>query len=154
MRKIINNLIVLFVCANVFGQKQANVWYFGDAAGVDFNGSTPVPLTDGQMYTNEGCSTISDEDGNLLFYTDGDTIWSKNHAVMQNGTGLKGSTTSTQSSIIVSNPVKDSIYYVFTVDGSGSGLFDGVNYSEVNINANGGLGQVTTVSYTHLRCRR
>ena len=51
----------------MFAQKEAAIWYFGESAGLDFNSGIPVTLTDGKLTTNEGCATISDKDGKLLF---------------------------------------------------------------------------------------
>lgn len=104
-----------------FSQGEANYWYFGHNAGITFNTSPPTALTNGQLNTNEGCSSISDASGNLLFYTDGRTIWNRNHQVMQNadyysGTGLLGDPSSTSSGLIVPHPTKPNLYYVFTVD--------------------------------------
>ncbi|MDZ7740684.1 MAG: hypothetical protein U5Q03_02770 [Bacteroidota bacterium] len=82
--------------------KQANTWYFGVEAGVDFNqGSPPAALMDGQAYTLSGSGTgcISDEDGNLLFYSDGHTIWNKEHQPMQNGQYIGFN--STQGALII-----------------------------------------------------
>ena len=59
--------------------KEGNIWYFGEYAGLDFNSGSPVALTNGQLNTNEGCATISDNNGNLLFYTDGMTVYNKSH---------------------------------------------------------------------------
>ncbi len=87
--------ILIFLCSCslffVFGQKQANIWYFGQYAGLDFNTTPPTILANGQLNTNEGCSSIADPiSGNLLFYTDGVTVWNQQHAIMSNGAGLKG----------------------------------------------------------------
>ncbi|MHA1342163.1 MAG: hypothetical protein ACTSO2_19505, partial [Promethearchaeota archaeon] len=75
----------------------------------------------------EGCATISDKFGHLLFYTDGITVWNKNHRVMKNGEGLFGHVSSTQSAIIIPNPGKKNQYYIFTVDAEDSS--NGLNYS-------------------------
>ena len=121
MNKIIP-LFLFFFSLNAFSQKEANNWYFGRLAGIRFldNGSV-VALSDGQMDTNEGCSVISDADGNLLFYTDGRNVWDRNHLKMPNGnynagTGLMGDPSSTQSGIIVPKKGDPNIYYIFTVD--------------------------------------
>ena len=71
--------LLLCFYLSVFSQKQANIWYFGKNAGLDFNSGTAIPLTDGAMNTWEGCASIADPNGNLLFYTDGITVWNKNH---------------------------------------------------------------------------
>ena len=109
-----NNIIfiLIFLPAVVFSQNEANIWYFGENAGIDFNSGSPVALTDGQLFTDEGCATISDTSGNLLFYTDGSTVYDKNHAIMPNGTGLLGNNSSTQSAIIVKKPGSNTIYFL------------------------------------------
>lgn len=105
-----------------FAQKEASNWYFGINAGLHFNDDGSVSaLAGGEMQTNEGCSSISDADGNLLFYTDGRTVWDRNHTIMPNadyfgGTGLLGDPSSTQSAIIVPKKGDPNIYYIFTVD--------------------------------------
>lgn len=104
-----------------FGQGEANNWYFGRNAGITFNTNPPSPNTNGALNTLEGCSSISDTGGNLLFYTDGRTIWDRNHNIMPNanyfgGTGLHGDPSSTQSGLIVPHPTLSDLYYVFTVD--------------------------------------
>lgn len=133
-----------FFCFTIssIAQKEANIWYFGIYAGLDFNSGTPIALTGGQLQTEEGCATISDKDGSLLFYTDGTTIWNKMHNVMYNGKDLKGNSTSTNSAIIVPNPENLNIYYVFTVDGQYGP--NGLQYSEINMSLDNGLGGVTS----------
>ena len=105
----------------LLGQGEANNWYFGDNAGITFSTSPPSAVNDGELDTNEGCSSISDPSGNLLFYTDGRTIWDRNNNIMPNGdyfggTGLNGDPSSTSSGLIIPHPSNDDLYYVFTVD--------------------------------------
>lgn len=123
-----------------FAQKQANNWFFGSNAGISFASGSPVSISVGQIFTVEGNATISDENGNLLFYTDGKTIWNKLHMVMQNGTGLFGDGGSTQSAIIVPQSGNDSIYYVFTADDEAGP--NGICYSIINVNRSNKLGEV------------
>ncbi|RIV53617.1 PKD domain-containing protein [Flagellimonas taeanensis] len=119
---------------------EASVWYFGNKAGLDFRSGTPVALPDGQMETKEGCATISDSSGKLLFYTDGSNIWNRDHQIMPNGSGLLGDTSSSQSAIIVPKPEDSNVYYVFTVDEERGP--HGINFSEVNMGLDGGLGDI------------
>lgn len=126
-----------------FAQGEANIWYFGSNAGLDFNGGPPIALTNGSLSTGEGCASISNSVGSLLFYTDGITVWNRNHFAMPNGTGLLGDPSATQSGIIVPKPGSQNIYYVFTV--AATGFSDGLRYSEVDMNLDGGLGDVTEV---------
>lgn len=136
-------IVVSFFILNIgFAQNEANVWYFGNNAGLDFNSGMPVALTDGQMATQEGCASIANSSGQLQFYTDGTTVWNRNHSIMNNGTGLNGNFSSTQSAIIVPKPESSNIYYIFTVDYQGQ--INGLQYSEVDMNLDGGLGGITT----------
>jgi len=132
--------LVFLNCTLVYAQKEANIWYFGENAGVDFNTGSPLPLTGGQIKTQEGVATISDKDGNLLFYTDGMTVWNKFHEKMPNGEQLKGNISSTQSAVIVPKPGSSHIYYIFTVTAWGGR--DGLKYSVVDMEADGGKGDI------------
>lgn len=146
--------IFLFLTIPTFGQKEAAIWYFGNNAGLDFNSGSPVALTNGKLVTKEGCTTISDKNGNLLFYTDGKVVYNKDHQIMPNGSDLLGHNSSTQSAIIVPKPNNPYIYYIFTVDqplpanADDNPLNDrdppnnGLNYSQVDIRLNNGLGDV------------
>ena len=133
---------LLFSVVIVFSQNESNIWYFGENAGLDFNSGTPIPLTDGQLNTLEGCATISDSNGNLLIYTDGVNVWDRNHTIMPNGTNLNGHPSSTHSALIVPKPNSSSIYFIFTVDII-SFTTHGLQYTEVDLSLNGGYGAVT-----------
>ncbi|MGC4104473.1 gliding motility-associated C-terminal domain-containing protein [Ferruginibacter sp.] len=145
-------LLVLFAQKELQAQnmqKEANVWYMGEYIGIDFNSGTAVPLNDGQISTDEGVATISDANGNLLFYTDGRTIRNRLHQLMPNGTGLFGNISATQSAVIVPKVGDPDRYYVFTVDAVqfvfSPATFTptkGINYSVVNMTLDNGNGDV------------
>jgi gliding motility-associated-like protein len=135
-------IIILVASLPLFAQKEAANWYFGYNAGVSFNSGTPLALTDGQLSQLEGCATISDPNGNLLFYTNGIEIYNANHVTMVNGTGLLGNQSSSQSAIIVPAPGDPDKYFVFAVDAQGGG--SGLTYSVVDMALDSGLGGVTT----------
>ena len=127
---------------------EGNNWTFGWAAGIDFNSGAPVASIC-SLSTVEGCSSISDTSGNLLFYTDGVLVWDQNHTIMPNGYGLAGHFSSTQSAVIVKKPGSLTNYYIFTLDGIGSGFsisWDGLYFSEVDMTLNGGLGDVVSTN--------
>lgn len=114
-------------------ETKVTTWYFGDEAGLDFTPGalSPVALSGSQIKEpSEGCSVIHDELGNLLFYTDGDTVWDQTHSIISNGTGLLGHESSTQSALIVPQPCHDSRYYIFTTD-CWNTPGNGLNYSVV-----------------------
>jgi hypothetical protein len=139
MKKILFSLLLLFSISS-YAQHEADKWYFGVLAGLDFFNGPPVPIYGGALNTNEGCATISDNNGNLLFYTDGVTVWNRTHQVMPNGTGLMGGLSSTQSSICVPLPGSTTLYYLFTVDEIGGP--NGFRYSIVDMTLDGGNGDV------------
>ena len=148
MKKIVLCFLLILPVIS-YSQGEANNWYFGLNAGLNFNGDT-VTSINGSLSTFEGCSSFSDKDGNLLFYSDGTTVWDKNHDPMPNGNGtLKGHPSSTQSAIIVPHPGNSDLYYIFTV-GAWSLASDGETYLPpeglhsytVNMTLNGGLGDI------------
>ena len=113
------SIIIIFLslyCVNLFAQGEGNIWYFGKGFGLDFNDGEPKLLKDGALNTFEGVATMSDYKGDLLFYTDGKTVWNRMHQIMNNGEGLKGSFSTTQSALVVPNPNLPNIYYIFTPD--------------------------------------
>jgi gliding motility-associated-like protein len=144
-------VFIFLISVSTYAQKEASFWYFGENAGLDFSSGSPVVLNDGKLNTREGCSTISDKNGNLLFYSDGTTVWNKNHEIMKFTDGrlatnlpgerpLYGNPSSTQSALVVPNPTNSNIYYIFTVDHFGGTR--GLNYYTIDISKNSGLGEV------------
>ncbi|MBA2422274.1 MAG: T9SS type A sorting domain-containing protein [Chitinophagales bacterium] len=136
-------LLLLFVPGLInisFAQNETNIWYFGYGAGVDFNSGTPEGINGGNTFTIEGTASICDTAGSLLFYTDGITVWNKNHNVMINGNNLDGGYSSTQSALIVQQPGSDSIYFIFTTTESAGS--NGLRYSIVDMSLNIGEGEV------------
>ena len=131
-------------------QKQGNIWYFGDHAGLNFNSGNPVAITDGQtgLYPNpgshsEGCSVISDSAGNFLFYSNGEKAWNKNHQIMLNGDSLLGHSSSTQSALIVPQPQSSRYFYLFTTDAFiYNNLKNGLRYSVVDMCLDNGKGAI------------
>ncbi len=130
-----------------FSQKQGNIWYFGDHAGLDFNSGSPIALTNGQTYSPdgtkvEGTAVISNSSGSLLFYTNGMKIWNKNHQVMPHGDGILGNFSSTQSALIIAQPGSSRYFYVFSTDCFQNNLQNGFRYSIVDICLDNELGDV------------
>ncbi|MCD4773260.1 MAG: gliding motility-associated C-terminal domain-containing protein [Bacteroidales bacterium] len=123
-----------------FSQERAMVWYFGDHSGIDFKSGEPQVLVDGVLKAEAGCACICDENGNILFYTNGKKVWNRNHQIMTNGDSLNGSQLVNQNSVIVPKPLSDSIYYLFTLNDYDT--LRGFNYSVINMNLEEGLGKL------------
>lgn len=135
-------LLIFFVLLG-FGlqsQNQASKWCFGNQAGLDFMTNPPSIITQ-SMNVNEGCASISDAAGNLLFYTNGSTVWNSLHQTMAGGTGLMGLTYIAQNSLIVKQPGNANIYFIFNPSWN-SGFY----YSVVDMSLAAGLGSVTATN--------
>ncbi|MBC8321500.1 MAG: gliding motility-associated C-terminal domain-containing protein [Bacteroidetes bacterium] len=121
--------------------KQTNNWYFGQDAGVDFNSGEPIPLHNGMSGPGNPRPyvTMSDTNGNLLFYTSGWRLWNRNHYPITN--------TFVPSWIQMSSfPVigSDHLYYVFGVPIYDPPLmYYKTSYAIIDMTMNGGLGGVS-----------
>ena len=143
MKNLLHLSILLF-SITLFAQGEANIWYFGRNAGIDFNLPSPTALTTGALNTLEGCSSISDSTGNLLFYSDGITVYDSTHAIMNYSNGLpandlNGNPSSTQSGMIIPKPGSSNIYYLFTVGDNQNPDFD---LKTIDMSLNSGLGEL------------
>lgn len=128
------------------GQAQHTHWFMGFNAGLHFQGGGPIS-TGGPLSTDEGCASIADANGQLLFFTNGEQVWDRNLNVMPNGTGLLGHFSSSQSALIVPVPGTVDQYELFTAP-SGAGFWsptDAGYHYRVDMTANGGLGDVVGV---------
>ena len=127
-------------------EKFANTWYFGFKAGLDFNNlpqdSLPKRLTDGAMDAPAGSGVMSDGNGKILFYSNGETVWNGDGTVMTNGTGLAGSRFTTDGPLPIRRPGvvmpgQPTRYLLFTLNSTA-----GLSYSEIEIPSGGGAGTV------------
>jgi hypothetical protein len=146
MKKHILLILTIATANSVLAQiadKRTWSWYFGSAAGIQFTsaGQPPVAITGSAMVANEGSSAISDTSGNILFYTNGQTAWDRNNAVLPNGTGLLGHYWSAQSGLLVPMPGSDSLFCLFTVN-NWSDTATQLNYSVIDLSLNGGAGDI------------
>lgn len=135
-------------------QSQGVKWYFGSGAGLSFeNGGSPTALDDGKLNTIEGSSSIANTKGQLLFYSDGITIYDKDGKPMHldlpgpprdtSVAKLGGNQRSTESALIVPKPTChgcEYLYYVYTtseIRGTKQ-----LTYSIVDMRENKGKGAV------------
>ena len=117
-------LLLIALLAFITGKSQIETtyqWHFGENASIDFSTGIPAATTGSMISTIEGCASISDDLGNLLFYSDGRLVWDASHNVMPNGSGLLSNGSIAQGVMIfrdLSNPDGSTGYRV----GKGSGL--------------------------------
>lgn len=119
---------------------QGTIWHFGDGAGLDFGSGTPVAIGGGASYSLDNSTTATDNAGNLLFYSNGESVWDATHNVMPNGSGLLGDLDAGQCALAVHQPGTN-MFFLFTVDNWNGA--NGLRYSIVDMDMNGGLGDVT-----------
>ena len=140
-------LIINFSLSIAFAQnpevKRTWHWYFGEKNGIDFSSGVPATTTT-PLSHEESNASISDTDGNLLFYTNGETIFNANHQPMLNGSGLLGCQSTYRGSIIIPKPGDCNIYYLFNNDCFERLAVSGLTYSEIDMSLDGGLGGVTS----------
>lgn len=142
-------LMICMICCLQVQAQQGNVWVFGNKAGISFKSGTPVPITT-NITTIEGSASVCNAAGDLLFYTEGSTLWDRNGVVTPNGTDITGlalpgfspTASTTQSSLIVPMPDSAGKYFVFSLtDGTIRGIHN-LYYSVVDMRLNGGLGDI------------
>jgi len=132
--------------------KEGNIWYFGDSLGLNFNTAPPVVLTNNHVSTYEASTIFSDANGTLLFYSNGEQVWNRNHQVMPAVatvfTKLKGGESATHT-IAVSHPGNSNQYYLFYPEPFSNLLINQpadtlrkMYYSIIDLSLNGGLGDV------------
>lgn len=140
MRNLKGCCLLFFLLSVIlaFGQHERDNWYFGNNAAIKFGSTNPKPTVanDCAMKTRAS-ATISDEvTGQLLFYTDGVSVWNKFHALMPNGSGLINEIIA-QGTLIVPFPGQKGKYFIFTVNNTKT-----LSYSIVDVTENGGQGNV------------
>jgi hypothetical protein len=143
MKLLLLVLIIILVPGFVTGQMQGSVGIFGNQIGIDFETGSPSifhpPSGNPEFYAHEGSAAISDEDGNLLFYTNGIHVWNRNHDLMPNGKMVSTSDAASTTQIqIIPIPGKPFLYYVFIPGHQGGPL----KYITVDMSKNSGLGDV------------
>ncbi|MFI5172500.1 MAG: hypothetical protein ACHQFW_08920, partial [Chitinophagales bacterium] len=141
MKKILLILAILTLSELVVSQNQNINWFFGDSVIIKFDGGGIFPsYVSG--HAHEASCSVSDPIGNLLFYSNGKDVWDKNYILMPN-TGLDigqfnpnlGSSI-TQGIVTFLDPGDSSKYYLFQI------CYCCFKYSKINMNLNGGLGDV------------
>jgi len=170
MKNLIIITIIIFVFPSLsFAQlKHDYHWFFGNESGntfqqvegidVNFNNNPisadflEIPF---EIYFSN--ATMSDEEGNLLFYTNGCEIANKNHEIMMNGDSLnpgeihdficwRGYAGTHQSCLAIPSPQDNEEYLLFhkalIYDDNFNVFTDKLYYSLIDMDLDGGLGGV------------
>ncbi|MFN3840469.1 MAG: PKD domain-containing protein [Cyclobacteriaceae bacterium] len=121
--------------------QRANIWYFGQNAGIDFNQQPRVAIS-GPVTSPEGVAVISDRNGNVILSTDGTRVYDRNDNEIPLAVppGIGGENGSTQSALIIPVPGDETLYYIFTTqEVHGTNTYE-LRYSLYDIKLNGGDG--------------
>lgn len=121
--------LLLFFSANLHAQDKTPCdysipgevlnWNFGDKAQLTFSEETLFPVSsemDREIKIHRGVSSISDAEGNLLFFSDGMTVWGNDYNPIINGNQLAGNEGATQSALFIPSPGNENKYFLFTSD--------------------------------------
>ena len=168
MKAVISIGLLLITCSTFAQVKHDYNWIVGyDATSstpegegtiIDFNNS-PVAIDFLPLEINMGSTntTICNEEGELLFYSNGCSIYNADHLLMENGDNINpgqvhdiqcdNGYTVSQGMISVPAPNSDNIYYIFHQHiiyetAPFDVKIDQLLYSTIDINANNGLGSV------------
>jgi hypothetical protein len=144
-------LFLVVICLQVSAQKEPLIWFFGDHNGLDFRSGSPVATTNPNVGINgreiKGVATVTDANGDLLFYAAEETVYNRNHDTMQNGSKINSVWAATQSGLTVRAIHDTTLYYLFTLrmdEKTGSLSLPDLWYCIIDMKADNGLGAVTT----------
>jgi hypothetical protein len=165
-------LLFLILSSVLHAQKHDYIWIFGYDSHLGFPGiegvigdfnNTPPTFDHQILQINIGSSSasISDEEGNLLFYTNGCVIFNASHTLMENGeginpgevhnlqcNGINGYTAGHQSSLILPHPTDSYFYYLlhkrlrYVYTPEFTGITDTLFYTLIDMSLHEGLGAV------------
>jgi large repetitive protein len=129
--------------------QRANIWHFGNLAGIDFNGlpDDPAVAIQGPLNTPEGCAVICDRNGQIILSTDGRSVFTRNTSggytditPAPNPPGLGGDPGSTQSALIVPVSGDETLFYIFTTQEVQGTYTYQLKYSLYDLKLNNGAG--------------
>jgi hypothetical protein len=144
--------LTLCILALIFksnAQGKGDTWCFGDSVTLSLQAGNLVNLPSSNINSGESSASISDDNGNLLFYCGGYTnstvgylkIWNGSHQLIQNGDSILGEGTITNGLVIIPFPSDTNKYYLFSnAPISGFGIF--LYYSIIDMSLNSGNGGV------------
>ena len=144
-------LLLLFLFLIQFAYSQPNKrtcnWFLNKEIGIDFNTGIPVENLDDPTLSGSNIigsvSTMSDTNGNLLFYSKGIDIVNREHEIMDGGNSVPNFNPSFQSALSMPKPGSNNLYYLFTARHHEQ--FNPMFYYLINMNANNGLGEIIDI---------
>ena len=112
---VLRSLLFLLLPLGAMAQGYSGYnWYFGNSTqAIRFSRSDNSPTLDNKTPMNTGGSAVASSqlNGDLLFYTDGVTIYDASNATIPGATGLPGDPAGNQPVVIAKRPGSDTKYY-------------------------------------------
>ncbi|MFM2401748.1 MAG: hypothetical protein RI950_1265, partial [Bacteroidota bacterium] len=119
-------------------------WNFGTNVSLKFSGGSSTPTAgSGPMRTPEGVAKMTDENNDLIFYTNGSRVYAKDNSLVAQG--LNGDTTQIQGVAILPKTTCKGCqaeYYIFTFHRNAAGE-NQIYYSIYDRKLNGGKGGIS-----------
>ncbi|MBI1308221.1 MAG: T9SS type B sorting domain-containing protein [Bacteroidetes bacterium] len=147
-RKLKSVLLCFFILNSIsaFAQKNYNVWFFGNSTGLDFNYNPPKVVTDfNGHFSYEGTSSVCDSSGQLMFYTNGDTVFNRQHQILYNSFQKNYHRQDAQQAAICLPVIgyPDKYFAILGVSMFGAGITPGsrIHYDLIDMKGDGGLGE-------------
>lgn len=139
--KYIFTVTILLLSIFTNAQYQFGNWALSENTGISFVNEPSTFFDSSLSYDNlTSTATISDAQGNLLFYTDGSTVYNQQNQVMENGTGLKNPIG--YRALIIIPFEEEQIYYIYYLNHNNSNNKKDLLYTKIDMNQNNGLGNV------------
>ena len=103
-----------------------------------FSHGGPKPDTNGVQRSTYAVATVSDSQGNLLFYADHNNIYTSSHDTMSKGRNILSS----GNLLIARQPKSANLYWLFSMEKHQTQFNSKCHYYVVDISKNGGKGEV------------
>lgn len=94
-------------------------WHFGNGIGLRFDPDT-IYEAPTNINSTEAAAVHTDQDGNLLLYSNGEKVWNANHKVIHNGNLTLGHHSSNLGSVFVIHEDNPDSVYLFNTYWNGS----------------------------------
>ncbi len=144
MKRIYTTILFLIFATLLFSQKETNNWVFGLNNWLDFN-TDPVTVHDNfdvNINATRGTVSVSDKEGNLLFYSNARKVFDRNHQIMPNGE-FNTLVTNTHPVAVLLKPNSEHSYYlIYKKFTNIPGEPNTLKWLEVDMSLNNGLGDV------------
>lgn len=138
-------LIISLLCLGISyagAQNRDNNWFFGSSLGMRFSGGSmsTIPAGTTPFYSPYAAASYSDPaTGDLLFYTNGSTVYNRRHQIMNNGEFINGSQLSVHCYIVPHPGIKNQ-YFIISSSSQNSTLY----YAIVDMGIDNGFGGIVS----------